>query len=64
MQTNTPIIPDHLLINGRPYVIAAATDVQQTWLRHGWVPPDRRRQQQMREQLNKLQPLIDEATHV
>jgi hypothetical protein len=60
METHSPIIPDHLLINGRPYVMAAATDVQQTWLRNGWQPPDRRRQQEIREQLNRLQPLVEE----
>jgi hypothetical protein len=62
MSVNTPVVPDQHLLAGKPYVIAAATDVQATWLRHGWTPPDRRRQQEIREQLNRLQPLVEEVT--
>lgn len=36
------------------YKRAVTTDVQATWRRHGWTPPDRWRHEQMRLLLNRL----------
>lgn len=47
-------VPDQLLVNGRPYTSAAATDVVRTWMRHGWQPPSRENQQQAKEKLNPM----------
>lgn len=46
--------PTQALLAGRPYTPAAATNVAETWLRFGWVPPCRQAQDAMRAQLNPL----------
>jgi hypothetical protein len=46
--------PTQPLLQGRPYTPAAATNVAQTWLRHGWTPPDRSRQEALRARLNPM----------
>lgn len=35
------------------YTKAAHTDVQKVWLRHGWTPPDKQKQDQKRLELNR-----------
>lgn len=44
--------PSQPLLQGRPYTPAAATDVVKTWLRYGWQPPSRERQEEVRVKLN------------
>lgn len=46
--------PTQLLVNGRPYTPAAATDITKTWLRFGWQPPCRAQQEQLKQRLNPL----------
>lgn len=38
-QDNKPAIPQQTLLQGREYTPAAATNVQATWRKFGWVPP-------------------------
>lgn len=42
------------LLRGHPYRPAVQTNVMDTWLRHGWQPPSRRRQAAVRAKLNPL----------
>jgi hypothetical protein len=46
--------PKQPLLQGRPYTPAAATDVTKTWLRHGWQPPCRQSQEEIKVRLNPM----------
>lgn len=47
-------LPTKSLLQGCPYTPAAATDVRETWLRFGWQPPCREKQQAEMRRLNPL----------
>lgn len=46
--------PARLLDPGFPYVHSSKTDVQKTWRRFGWVPPNPGAQERMKLKLNRI----------